>query len=423
MMMSVTVQRGSKSRPIMIALLVAVVFFVPAFAGDWPQWRGAKRDGHTDDFSPPQTWPKTLKEEWKVTVGVGHSSPLLVDGKIYVHARLGEEEVVLCLDAATGKQLWRSAYAVAYEMHPAAQAHGKGPKSTPVLAGNKLYTLGISGVLSCFDAPTGRLNWRKEFKGQYTSTAPLYGTAMSPVVDNGLCIVHVGGHDRGALTAFDAATGAVKWSYSGDGPAYSSPVVATLAGVRQVVTFTQGQFVGVAAATGKLLWKITAKSSYDTNSMTPVVYQETLIFSREDKGIEAIRVVKQGAEYATQEVWRNPDNELYMNSPVLQGNLLFGLSARKKGQLFCIDAETGKTLWQGPGRTGENAAILNTGKVLLSLTSDARLIFFKPSAKEYEPVAQYEVAGTQTWAHPIVAGHRILIKDETTLASLAISGR
>ena len=388
--------------------------------GDWPQWRGPNRDGNVAGFAAPSVWPKDLKEQWKVTVGIGHSSPLFVDGKVYVFARQGEEEVLLCLDGATGKQLWRSGQPIAYEMHPAARGHGKGPKSTPVLMSGKVYTLGITGVLSCHDARTGKLLWRKDFSKQYPNTSPLYGTAMSPVVDNGLLIAHVGGHDKGALTAFDAGTGTVKWSYEADGPAYSSPIVVNLAGVRQVVTFTQKEFVGVAAADGKLLWRLPAKSSYDTNSVTAIVYKEMLIFAREDQGITAIRLVRQGQEIAPQEVWTNRENELYMNSPVLQGHLLFGLSVRKKGQFFCLDAETGKTLWQSAGRMGENAAILNAGQILFLLTNEAKLVVIPTSASEYKPLAEYTVADSQTWAHPLIIGNRILVKDETTLRSLTI---
>jgi outer membrane protein assembly factor BamB len=289
------------------------------------------------------------------------------------------------------------------------------------VSGGNVYTFGITGILSCHDARTGRLKWRKEFSKQYPNTSPLYGTATSPVVESNLLIVHVGGQDRGALTAFDAETGAVKWVYDADGPAYSSPIVVTLAGARQVVTFTQKEFVGVSVADGKLLWKLPAKTSYDTNSVTAIAYKELLIFSREEQGITAIRLVKKGAvEIVPQEAWSNKENVLYMNSPVLEGNLLFGLSARNKGQFFCIDAETGKTLWQSAGRMGENAAILNAGKVLLLLTNDANLIVLPPSAKEYRPVAQYTVASSPTWAHPVATGNRIVVKDETTLASLAV---
>lgn len=410
-----------KSALIILLLLASLLMLpVPASAVDWPQWRGPNRDGNVNDFSIPQAWPKALKEEWKVKVGVGHSSPLMVDGKIYVFARQGEEEVLLCLDWATGKELWRSGQRIAYEMHPAARDHGKGPKSTPVASNGKVCTLGITGILSCHDARDGKLKWRREFSKEYPNTSPLYGTAMSPVFDNGLLIAHVGGQDRGALTAFDAETGAVKWVYDADGPAYSSPIIVTLAGVRQVVTFTQKEFVGVAAASGKLLWKLPAKSSYDTNSVTAIAYKDMLIFSREEQGITAVRLAKEGARVLPQEAWNNKENELYMNSPVLQGNLLFGLSVRKKGQFFCIDAETGKTLWQSAGRMGENAAILNAGKVLLLLTNDANLIVLPASEKGYNPITQYTVASSPTWAHPLVMGNRILVKDETTLASLSV---
>jgi outer membrane protein assembly factor BamB len=351
---------------------------------------------------------------------VGHSSPLFVDGKVYVFARQGEEEVLLALDGATGKELWRAAQPIAYNMHPAARAHGKGPKSTPVYSNGKIYTFGITGVLSCHDARAGRLLWRKEFSKQYPQTSPLYGTAMSPIIDRGLLIAHVGGPDKGALTAFDSETGVVKWAYDADGPAYASPLVVTLAGVRQIVTFTQKEFVGVSAADGKLLWKLPAKSSYDENAVTPIAYKDMLIFAREDQGITAIRLTKQGQQLIAQEVWNNRENELYMSTPVIEGNLLFGMSARNKGQVFSIDADTGKTLWQSAGRMAENIAFLNAGKLLLLLTNDAKLIVLPSSAKEYKPIAEYTVANSPTWAHPVVNGNHILIKDETTLTSLTI---
>lgn len=395
----------------------AFAMAVPAPA-HWPQWRGHNRDGLVNDASVPGSWPKTLKEEWKVTVGVGHSSPVVANGRIYVFARQGEEEVLLCLDAATGKEIWRSAETISYEMHPAARGHGKGPKSTPVLSNGNVYTLGITGALSCHDARTGKLKWHKEFSKQYAKTSPLFGTAMSPIVHNGLLIAHVGGHDKGALTAFDPETGAVKWSNDYDGPAYASPIVVTLAGVPQVVTFMQKDFVGAEMTTGRLLWKLPSKTRYDENIVTAISYKELLIFSREDQGLAAIRLVRQGNEIVPREVWRNTDNQLYMSTPVLQGNLLVSLSERQKGQFFAINADTGKTVWQSPGRMGENAAILNLGgKVMLLLTNEAKLLVLSATANEFVPLAEYSVANSPTWAHPVVIRNRVLIKDETTLGS------
>lgn len=386
---------------------------------DWTQWRGPNRDGLVRDAAIPRVWPKELKEEWKVTVGIGHSTPVVANNKIYVFARQGEEEVLLCLDSATGKEIWRSSQPIAYEMHNAAKGHGKGPKSTPVLNNRTVCTLGITGVLSCHDALSGKLKWRREFSKQFPKTSPLFGTAMSPLMLDGQVIAHVGGHDKGALIAFDEETGAIKWSNETDGPAYSSPIVVNLAGTRQLVTFMQKDFVGIDAATGKLLWKLPAKSQYDENSVTPIAYKDMLILSREGQGIEAVRLAKQGPEIVPVQVWNNKEAQLYMNTPVLNGNSLVGLSSRNKGQFFSIDAETGKTIWLGPGRAGENAAILNLGgKMLLLLTNEAKLLLLPTASKDFTPAAEYTVAASPTWAHPVVLGNRILIKDETTLRSL-----
>src|SRR5581483_6929462 len=208
-----------------------LVFLLAAgWAQDWPQWRGPHRDGIGAAIAEPKGWPEQLKRKWQVKVGEGHSSPVVAGGRIYVHARQEDREVVQCLRPESGQVVWQESYAAPYTVNPAATRHGKGVKSTPAVGGNRLYTFGISGILSCFDASTGKLQWRKEFG------SPDFGVAMSPVVDRGLLIAHVGTKGKGALTAFDAQTGAEKWSWKGDGPAYASPIVVELGGTRQVVT-------------------------------------------------------------------------------------------------------------------------------------------------------------------------------------------
>lgn len=403
------------SRAFLFCIFAFTTLASSSFAQDWPQWRGANRDGHIASFSTPKVWPEQLKMKWKVDVGFGHSSPLIVGKKVFLQSRQGEQEVTSCFDLDTGKLLWKDGYAAPYQMNPAAMGHGKGPKSTPAVAAGKLYTLGITGILSCYDTAKGKVLWRKEFSRQFKSTSPDYGTAMSPVVDKGLVIVHVGGHDSGALMAFDTETGAEKWSWKNDGPGYASPIVVELAGIRQVVTQSQQNIIGVNETNGELLWQIPFTTEYAQNIVTPVLYKETLIFSGLDKGTFAVKLTKSDGKVKPETIWTNKEVPMYMNSPVLNGDYLFGMSHKKKGQFFCIDAKTGATVWTSNGREGDNAAILNSGSLLFLLDDAADLTIANADAKKYEVLKKYTVAQSATWAHPAIIGKRILIKDFSNL--------
>jgi outer membrane protein assembly factor BamB len=396
-------------------LFIVLLFFQSSGAQDWPQWRGPNRDGVAGG-SVSKDWPERLTKKWQATVGVGHSSPVVVGNRIYLLTRQGEDEVVTCLELETGKEVWSDRYPVPYQMNPAAIGHGKGPKSTPVVSNGKLYTLGITGLLSCYDIQTGKRRWRKDFATQFPNTSPYFGTAMSPVVDGRLLIAHIGGHDNGALTAFDSDTGQVKWSWKGDGPGYASPIVADIAGTRQVVTQSQKNIVGVSATTGELLWSIPFTTAYVQNIVTPVAYKQLLIFSGLDKGVMAVRIGKSGSTWKTEKVWENQEVSFYMSDPVLCGDLLIGMSHRNKGQFVCLDASTGKKLWAGEGRRGENAAVVRAGENLFLLNNEAVLIIARCNAGAFEPLRRYTVAASPTWAHPVILGDRILIKDASTLA-------
>jgi outer membrane protein assembly factor BamB len=384
-------------------------------AQDWPQWRGPNRDGVISSFSEPRSWPDQLKQKWQINVGTGHSSPLLVNGKVYLFTRQGEEEAVSCIDLRTGKQIWRDRYPAPYTMNSAATKHGKGPKSTPVYHAGRLCTFGISGILSCYDAENGKLRWRAENGEKFSDTSPLYGVATSPVVDGGLLIVHLGGQDHGSLTAFNLETGKAAWEWSGDGPSYASPIVVDLGGTRQVVTQSQKSLIGVAVADGALLWTIPFTTAYVQNAVTPVLYGRTLIFSGLDKGIMAIKLGQSSGKWTTEKVWENTDDSFYLSSPVLNGDLLIGMSHKRLGRFIALDARTGKTLWTTTGREGDNSAILTSGDKLFLLTSDAELIVARINRTRFEQIRRYTVAKSPTWAHPVLVGRNILVKDADML--------
>lgn len=380
-------------------------------AQDMPQWRGMNRDGAVAGFDMPAAWPAGLTQQWTVEVGYGYATPLLVGERLYVFSRQGNDEVMQALDAATGETVWRTSYDATFEMMPATRNHGPGPKSTPAYADGRLFTLGISGIVTAFEVEGGRRLWQRAAG----SIEPLYHTGQSPIVDGGRVIVHVGGQDAGALTAFDVATGQVDWSWDGDGPAYGSPIVVELEGARQVITFTQENFVGVSAETGQLLWRRPYTTQSTTTSQTPHLYQGDVIESGRGNGITRFRVVREGNAWTTENIWHTDEVSLHMTNAVVVDGVMFGLSHLNSGQYFGLDLDTGEVLWTSAPRQAENAAILNVGTTILSLEDDAELVVVPHSREGFEPVQRYEVAESATWAQPTLAGNRVFVRDVESL--------
>jgi outer membrane protein assembly factor BamB len=375
-------------------------------AQDWPQWRGANRDGKVTGFTAPQTWPKALTQKWQVKVGAGDATPALVGDNLYVFACQGDDEVTLCLNAADGKEVWRDKVAAPAATGPAARHPG--PRSSPAVAYTKVVTLGINGVLSCLDAK-GVLVWRKN---PFPNVVPQFYTSSSPLIVDGMAIAHLGGRGKGALIAFDLDSGDEKWRWAAEGPEYASPVLLTVEGVKQIVTLTEKSIVGIALADGKLLWQRPfAPQMRAYNAATPIVDGQTVIYTGAMRGTYAVQIEKKGDGFEAKELWNNPKDAPQFNTPVLKDGFLYGLSDR--GNLFCLDAKTGKTAWTDPTARGRGfAAIVDAGPVLFVLPSTSELIAFKPDAKQYEQVVRFMIATTPTYAHPLIAGNRIFIKDQ-----------
>ncbi len=375
----------------------------------WPQWRGPARDG-VAVAEAPASWPAALTKKWKVSVGSGYSTPIVADGRVFVHARNGDAETVTAFDAATGKQIWIDSTPAPYTVNPAAASHGAGPKSTPAYASGRLYTLGISGILTCYDGASGKLVWRK----QPSAEQPDFGTATSPVVVDGLVVVFVGGKERGSLAALDAVSGAPKWQWTGGAPAYASPVVATLAGVKQLITQSRTHVVGVGMG-GALLWQVPLTTPYDQNSVTPIVIGDLVVFAGLSQPTTAVRIVKSGASYTPQEVWKNPDVSMYMSTAVVAGDQLIGLGHKNRGQYFAIDWKTGRTAWTTRGRETENAALIRISGYTLIQNVEGELIVVRDNPAAIDIVKRYDVADSTTWAHPALVGNQLFVRDANSL--------
>ena len=316
----------------------------------------------------------------------------------------------MCLDAGNGKEVWQDRY-VAQAVTGAAARH-PGPRSSPTVVDGKVVTLGVGGILSCLDAVTGKVIWRKD---EFSGVVPQFFTGMSPIIVDGMVIAHLGGKDNGAIIAYDLNTGNQKWKWTGDGPAYSSPVLMTVDGTKQVVVQTEKNILGVAMTDGKLLWQVptpTERRFY--NSATPIIDGQKVIYTGQGQGTRAIKVQKQGDDFVIKELWNNNEIGTAFNTPVLKDGFLFGLSDR--GKLFCMNATTGQTAWSDTTNHKNFGSLLDAGSVILALTSQSELIAFKPSDKEYKEIALIKVADTPTYAHPVIAGNRIYVKDQETLA-------
>lgn len=467
-----------KRRTMALALLVSLGA-TAILAQDWPQWRGSNRDAKAADFKAPKTWPRELTQKWKVTVGEGVATPALVGGKLYVFSRQEGNEVTRCLNAADGKEVWAEKYE---SLGASGPAQGfSGPRSSPAVANGKVVTIGVRGMISCLDAATGRKLWRKDDFQAWPNFFP----SSSPMIVDGLVIAQLGGRENGALVAYDLATGNEKWKWNGPSPAYASPVLMTVGGTKLIVAQTESKLVAVNAADGKLAWESAGApqggpggpggqggrgrgmgGGRDYRAATPIVDGQTLIIA--GRGVKAVKLEKDGDKFVEQELWSNPDKSVQFNTPALKAGMLYGLTVNN--ELFCLNARDGALAWSspfpgsgpagapraaverilnsttvfgqaqpggqtepgrprgpgGPGGPGGRrggmgggagyGSIVDAGPVLIGLTPAAQLIVFEASGKEFKQVASYKVSEGQTHAHPIASGNRIFIKDTDSVA-------
>jgi outer membrane protein assembly factor BamB len=374
---------------------------------DYPQWRGRNGDGSAAAFVRPSTWPDVLRRGWRVDVGEGYATPLVVGDTVYVFTRREGNEVAAALDAATGKERWRSSYPAPYTPSSPTVAHGSGPKATPLFHDGKLFTVGITGIVTAFDATTGRRLWQTPAPPE----PPFYSAASSPVAASAVVIVHPGNY--GPLTAFDVNTGAITW-VAGAGGFFMSPLVVTLAGAEQVVSVTQEGVIGVAPADGTVLWRYPWPGGGMGGTM-PVAYGDTILVSAGGNGVTALRPIRRDGTWTVETIWQTNDVSMYLSNPVVVRDALYGLSQRSSGQYFALDARSGTVLWLGPPRQATNTAVVKAGDLLFLLNDDGELIVAKASRDAFEPLKRYTIADRATWAQPAITGKRMFIKDTTAL--------
>jgi outer membrane protein assembly factor BamB len=398
--------------------LLAVVLSAGS-ADDWPQWLGPHRDAVSPEVIAP--WGGPLRVVWRHPIGEGHSSPIVAGGRVFLHSRVtGQEaEVVHAWDAETGRPLWHASYPRAMFSTP----FGNGPRATPAAVGDRLFTFGITGILTCYEAGSGKQLWQVDTLKRFRAPNLRFGVSCSPLVERDKVLVNVGG--KGAsVVAFATNTGDVAWKSLDDSASYSSPILLHKP-VHQAVFFTGRGLVGLDPTDGRALWKFPLVDLLSESSSTPARAGDLLLASTVTAGSVGIRLQEKDEKMAASLAWKNPLLTCYFSTPVAVGaDQVYLVTGRFlppiQATLYCIDGKTGKELWNRPRIGKYHASLLRTGDdKLLVLDDGGNLHLLQPDAKEYRELARVKVCGP-TWAHPALAHGKLYVRDEKELICLQL---
>jgi outer membrane protein assembly factor BamB len=387
-------------------------------AADWPQFHGPNRDNHSAETGLNWTWPAGGPPvAWSKDVGQGWAGPVVAGGKLILFHRVGAEEKVEALDPATGKALWAFAYRAKYRDD---FGFDEGPRATPTVAGDAVFTLGANGDLHAVELATGKARWYRSLLTDYQADKGFFGVACSPLVTDGKVLVNVGGKGAGVV-AFDAATGKEVWKATDDAAGYSSPVVAQIDGKATAVVLTREGLVGLDPATGAVRFTHPYKPRIreSVNAATPLVWNGE-IFHTVSYSLGAAVLRPKGG--AVEEVWAN-DRALscQYNTPVRVGEYLYGAHGRADGaspELRCVVWKTGTVKWVRP-RFGI-ASLMAVDGGLLALTQEGELVRFDASPAAYTERGRAAVLGAPTRAAPALADGRLYARDGAKLVCVGL---
>ncbi len=399
-----------------LALALAVLALSTAHAGDWPQFLGPTRDGVSPEKVAP--WTPPPKVLWRQPVGDGHSSPVVSAGIVYLHARVPakNEEEVIAFDAATGTVKWRRSYPRA----PFGSLFGVGPRATPTVADGKVYALGVTGILTCFAADSGKVLWQLDTLKEFQTPNLFFGVSASPLVSDGKIFLTVGG--KGAsLVALDTAKGGVVWKTGDDRASYASPAQFGTGADRQVVFLTHDGLVAVKPEDGTVFWQFPFRDALSESSTTPIRAGDLLVASSVTQGAFGLKMTQSDGKPSVERLWKNDALTCYFSTPVVVGDDVYMVTgsasplAKASASLRCVEARTGKERWLRPNVGHYHATLLRTGDgKILMMEDDGDLKLFEPDPKAYRELATMKLCG-ETWAHPALANGRFYIRDNKEL--------
>jgi outer membrane protein assembly factor BamB len=389
-------------------------------AEDWPQWRGPERTGHAvRGARVPSTLPSEPKVVWRIGAGEGFASPVVAAGNVFYFDNQNHKETLHSIDARDAHELWRAVVDNTFtdEQGP------PGPRCTPVVEGDRVYAQSGVGELQCLSVADGRCLWHVNFTNDFGSAflgedshvpgAAEHGYTAAPVIVDHRLIACVGGTNSAGIVCFEKTTGKILWKSQADRAAYAAPVIATLAGIRQIVCFTVEGLIGLAVDDGALLWRIPLKTSYGRNCTTPVIVGDWVVAGSYRAGLVGVRVSRAITGLKAERLWVNKEAAMNFSSPVAVGKYVYGLGPQRN--LVCVELETGKTVWSKEGYFTTSAEVAHAGLLVLGenilvCTDGGNGILIAANPAECRELGRARICGLN-WCNPAYAEGRLYIRD------------
>jgi outer membrane protein assembly factor BamB len=408
----------------------------PLRGEDWPRWRGAHMDGVSRETGLLDEWPKEgPRQLWKAELSGGHSSIAVAAGRVFTLTvdKPKKQEIVVCLEAATGKELWRFRYDCDYSAHSTLTGGGKipgrwlsGPRSTPTVDGDYVYALGLTGLLHCLETKTGKKVWQKNLMEMAARDCPRNGYCTCPLIVGDLLFVAPGGKKGKALAALDKKTGKVVWHALSDVLSPSSPIAVTVKGALQVIFFTGGaagstsggRLVALNPKDGKVLWRFPWQTEHHLNVATPL-YADGKVFisSGYGKGAALVEIPNDGK---AKPLWKSALMKNHFSTSVFYQGNLYGFG---DDRLRCLDLATGKQRWTKPG-LGKGTLLAADGKLIV-LGEHGELVLAKASPEKFSEISRCQLfdRASLTWIAPVLSDGRLFVRNDKLLLALDVSGR
>lgn len=386
----------------------------PLPAPYWTGFRGPRRDGRYDETPVLTKWllngPPLL---WRQPVGGGYGSFAIVGGLAFTIEQRRSKEAVAAYDLDTGREVWTDSW----EGRFYEPLGGEGPRTTPTWDDGRLYVLGAAGEFRCLEAKTGKRLWAKNILEENSAPNLQWAMAASPLIVEEKVIVLPGGSAGKSVVAYNKLTGETIWKSLDDKQSYTSPMLVTLAGKRQLIIVSARRAMGLDPENGSLLWEYPWTTEYDINAAQPIVIGENRFFlsASYGHGAAVVEVSKTDAGFAVRTVWANTRMKNKFTSSVLHEGYIYGLD---EAILACVDAETGALKWKG-GRYGYGQLVLASGQIIV-LTETGDLVLVKATPERHEELARFSALHGKTWNHPALAAGRLLVRNTTEMACFRI---